>query len=41
MDAMPIRKAVVVKTVPKFLRGPYRRAMRLALEEALHKKPTT
>ena len=25
-----------MKTVPKFLRGPYRSAMRLAMEEALH-----
>ena len=31
-----IRRAVVMKTVPKFLRGPHRSAMRLAMEEALH-----
>ena len=36
LDAVFIRGAVVMQTVPKFLRGPYRSAMRLAMEEALH-----
>ena len=36
LDAVFIRRAVVVMTVPKFLRGPYRSAVRLGMEEALH-----
>ena len=36
LDAVFIRRAVVMKIVPKFLRGPYRSAMQLAMEEALH-----
>ena len=30
------RKAVVMKTIPKFLRGFYRNAMRVGMEEAFH-----
>ena len=36
LDAVFMRRAVVMKTVPKFLRGPYRSAMRVAMEEAVH-----
>ena len=35
-DAVFIRRAVVMKTVPKFLRGPYRSAVRSVMEEADH-----
>ena len=33
------RRAAVMKSVPHFLRGPYRNAMRLAMEEATHVVP--
>ena len=36
LDGVSIWRAMVMKTVPKFLRGPYCSAMRLAMEEALH-----